>query len=228
MLDFAGSKMQKPRCRQRQRGSKTKKGTNTTANPSYVLRKFFFPPLLYIVYQIFRLAQIFVGFFFAAAGGRALPAVFRELNFCKKISRAKHAQPKDGPWKKPLLPQIQFNTKYVKLQELSYIYSIPYFPQNTTAKPQHLPAVHTLIACGHFCLIQFCGRQMHRQPHYSSADKKEAPLSRRLWLQSKNFGLKGLFSSACSMHAFISVASVLKLFFRTVSTSPTLYRPSFR
>ena len=35
-------KTQKPRCRQRQRGSKTKKGTNTTANPSYVLRKFFF------------------------------------------------------------------------------------------------------------------------------------------------------------------------------------------
>lgn len=183
-----------------------------------------------LVYSIpdFPAGANFCRIFFAAAGGRALPAVFRELNFCKKISRAKHAQPKDGPWKKPLLPQIQFNTKYVKLQELSYIYSIPYFPQNTTAKPQHLPAVHTLIACGHFCLIQFCGRQMHRQPHYSSADKKEAPLSRRLWLQSKNFGLKGLFSSACSMHAFISVASVLKLFFRTVSTSPTLYRPSFR
>ena len=54
---------QQPRCRQRQRGLKTKKGTNTTANPSYVLRKFFFPPLLYIVYQIFRRAQIFVGFF---------------------------------------------------------------------------------------------------------------------------------------------------------------------
>ena len=33
------------------------------ANPSYVLRKFFFPHLLYIVYQTFRLAQIFVGFF---------------------------------------------------------------------------------------------------------------------------------------------------------------------
>ena len=33
------------------------------ANPSYVLRKFFFPHLLYIVYQIFRRAQIFVGFF---------------------------------------------------------------------------------------------------------------------------------------------------------------------
>lgn len=70
---------------------------NTTANPSYVLRKFFFPHLLYIVYQIFRLAQIFVGFFFAAVEDCVLPAVFRGLNFCKKISRAKHAQPKDDP-----------------------------------------------------------------------------------------------------------------------------------
>lgn len=42
MPDFACSKIQNPRGRQRQRGSKTKKGTNTTANPSYVLRKFFF------------------------------------------------------------------------------------------------------------------------------------------------------------------------------------------
>lgn len=61
-----------------------------------------------------------------------------------------------------------------------------------------------------------------------SAGQKEAPLSRHLRLQSKNFGLQGLFPSACSMHAFISVASVLKSFFRTVSTSPTLCRPSFR
>ena len=67
MPDLPVSKTQKPRCRQRQRGSKTKKGTNTTANPSYVLRKFFFPHLLYIVYQIFRLAQIFVGFFSRSA-----------------------------------------------------------------------------------------------------------------------------------------------------------------
>lgn len=54
---------QKPSCRQRQRGSKTKKGTNTTANPSYVSKKISLPQLLYIVYQIFRRAQIFVGFF---------------------------------------------------------------------------------------------------------------------------------------------------------------------
>ena len=40
----------------------TKKGIST-ANPSYVLRKFFFPLLLYTVYQIFRCTQIFVGFF---------------------------------------------------------------------------------------------------------------------------------------------------------------------
>ena len=183
MPDFAGSKTQKPRCRQRQRGSKTKKGTNTTANPSYVLRKFFFSHLLYIVYQIFRRAQIFVGFFFAAAGGRtSLVILLYGRNFCKKISRTKHAQPKDASWKRPLLSHIKYNIKPVKLQELNYIYSIPYFPQNTTAKPQHLPAVHTLIACGHFCLIQFCGRQMHRQPRCSSAGKKEAPRMRRFWL----------------------------------------------
>ena len=91
MPDFACSKIQNPRGRQRQRGSKTKKGTNATANPSYVLRKFFFPHLLYIVYQIFRRAQIFVGFFCSrrrsgTAGG------FSEI-FAKKISRARmHSQ----------------------------------------------------------------------------------------------------------------------------------------
>lgn len=96
--------------------------------------------LTYIVYQIFWLVQIFVGFF-AAAGGRALPVIlFYGQNFCKKISRAKHAQPNDASWKKHLLPHIKYNIKPVKLQELNCIYSIPYFPQNTTAKPQNLPA----------------------------------------------------------------------------------------
>ena len=109
MPDFADSKTQNPRCWQRQWGFRTKKGTNATANPSYVLRKFFFPPLLYIVYQIFRKVQIFVGFF-AVAGGRALPVIlFYGQNFCKKISRAKHAQPKDASWKKPLLLHIKYN-----------------------------------------------------------------------------------------------------------------------
>ena len=143
MPDFSGSKTQKPRCRQRQRGSKTKKGTNTTANPSYVLKKISLPHLLYIVYQIFRRAQIFVGFFFAVAGGLVLPVVFCGLNFCKKISRAKHAQPYNAPWKKPLLPRIKYNTKCVKLQELNYIYSISYFSPNATAKPQNLPAARS-------------------------------------------------------------------------------------
>lgn len=63
MPDFAGSKTQNHRCRQGQRGSKTKKGTNATANPSYVSKKISLPQLLYIVCQIFRRVQIFVGFF---------------------------------------------------------------------------------------------------------------------------------------------------------------------
>ena len=80
MPDFAGSKIQNPRCRQRQRGFKTKKGTNTTANPSYVSKKIFLPHLLYIVYQIFRRPQIFVGFFrgrLPADGNRHFAAVSR-------------------------------------------------------------------------------------------------------------------------------------------------------
>ena len=45
---------------------------------------------------------------------------------------------------KPLLPQIKYSTKYVKLQDVNYIYSISYFSPNATAKPQNLPAVHYL------------------------------------------------------------------------------------
>lgn len=44
------------------RHTRRKKGI-PTANPSYVSKKISLPQLLYIVYQIFRLAQIFVGFF---------------------------------------------------------------------------------------------------------------------------------------------------------------------
>ena len=58
----------------------------------------FLPHLLYIVYQIFRWAQIFVGFFRSrersgAAGGFS-------GSFAKKISRAKHAQLEDTSLKK--------------------------------------------------------------------------------------------------------------------------------
>lgn len=208
MPDFACSKIQNPRGRQRQRGSKTKKGTNATANPSYVLKKMFLPHLLYIVYQIFRWAQIFVGFF-RSRGRLCTAGGFSRAEFLQKNKPCKACTAKGRSVEKPLLPQIKYSTKYVKLQDVNYIYSIPYFPQNTTAKSQNLPA-------------------MHRQPRCSSADKKEAPLSRHLRLQSKNFGLQGLFPSACSIHAFISVASVLKSFFRTVSMSPTLCRPNFR
>ena len=85
---------QKPRCRQRQRGFKTKKGTNTTANPSYVLKKISLPHLLYILYQIFRQAQIFVGFFRGRlpaadiqrpAAVAYLSAGLRNLEFCQQL-----------------------------------------------------------------------------------------------------------------------------------------------
>lgn len=208
MPDFTGSKIQNPRCRQRQRGFKTKKGTNTTANPSYVLRKFFFPHLLYILYQIFRKAQIFVGFF-RSRGRLCTAGGFSRAEFLQKNKPCKACTAKGRSVEKPLLPQIKYSTKYVKLQDVNYIYSIPYFPQNTTAKSQNLPA-------------------MHRQPRCSSADKKEAPLSRRFRLHSKNFCLQGLFPSACSIHAFISAASVLKSFSKTTSISFILCRPNFR
>lgn len=42
--------------------------------------------------------------------------------------------------KRPLLPQIKYSTKYVKMQELNHTYSIPYFLTNTTAQPQNLLA----------------------------------------------------------------------------------------
>ena len=58
--------------------------------------------------------------------------------------------------------------------------------------------------------------------------KKEAPHSRHFRLHSKNFCLQELFPSACSIHAFISAASVLKSFSRTASTSSSLCRPNFR
>ena len=161
MPDFAGSKTQNPRCRQGQRGSKTKKGTNATANPSYVSKKISLPQLLYIVCQIFRRVQIFVGFF----RSRGRPGA--------------------------------------------------------TGGTSHIVPVR-------FGLTGSAAGKYRGKHNCYSAGQKEAPLLRHLRLQSKNFGLQGLFPSACSMHAFISVASVLKSFFRTVSTSPTLCRPSFR
>ena len=160
--------------------------------------------------------------FFAATGGLTLPAAFPE--FLQKNKPCKDAPPDDATWKKPLLPQIKCSTKYVKLQVSIYIYSISYFPSNATAKPQNLPAT----AHSRFCLTGSAAGKYRGKHNCYSAGQKEAPLLRHLRLQSKNFGLQGLFPSACSMHAFISVASVLKSFFRTVSTSPTLCRPSFR
>lgn len=131
--------------------------------------------------------------------------------------------------KKPLLPQIKYSAEYIKLQDVNYIYSIPYFPQNTTAKSQNL------LACRHLPVARSqpfhpgstAGKYIGKH-NCSSVGKKEAPPSRRLRLQSKNFCLQKLFSSTCSMHAFISAASVRKSFFRTTSTSSTLCRSSFR
>ena len=148
MPDFAGSKTQNPRCRQRQRGFLKQRKERTRRRIRLMYRgRFFFPLLLYTVYQIFRRAQIFVGFFCScgrpgAAGGFSRVEFLQE--FLQKNKPYNVAQPEDATWKKPLLPQIKCNTKYVKLQELNYIYSIPYFLPNATAKPQNLPAVHYL------------------------------------------------------------------------------------
>ena len=60
-------------------------------------RKFTESSLVYSIPD--SVGRKFLSDFFAAAGDCVLPAVFRGLNFCKKISRAKHAQPKDVQWK---------------------------------------------------------------------------------------------------------------------------------
>ena len=76
-------------------------------------------------------------------------------NFCKKNKPCKACTAKGRSVEKPLLPQIKYSTKYLKLQDVNYIYSISYFSPNATAKPQNLPA-------------------MHRQPRCSSAGKKRS------------------------------------------------------
>ena len=104
-----------------------------------------------------------------------------------------------------------------KFTESSLVYIIPDFP-----------------AGANFCRIFLQPREVWRcrqiigKHNYSFSGKKEAPLTRHFRLQSKNFCLQGLFPSACSMHAFISAASVLKSFSRTASTSSSLCRPNFR
>lgn len=121
------------------------------------------PHLLCIQYTIFTGWCKFLSDFFVAAGGLALPAAFRGPNFYKKISRAMMHSQRPSTLTNPLLPQLQFNTKYVKLQVISYAFSIPYFLPNATAKPQNLPAAHPLIAAGLFCLTRFCCQQIHQQ-----------------------------------------------------------------
>lgn len=125
------------------------KERNCNGESVLCIEEILLPQLLYIVYQVFRRAQIFVGFFRSrrrpgAAGG------FSRAEFLQKNKPCKDAQPDGAMMKKPLLPQIQFNTKCVKLQELNYIYSISYFPPNTTAKPQNcrhcMPLSHPAVS----------------------------------------------------------------------------------
>lgn len=75
--------------------------------------------LAYIVYQIFWLVQIFIGFFLPAMDGGGI--LYCWLNFCRQFLQKKEAvhslhSQGDAPRKKSLLPQIQFNIKPVKLQ----------------------------------------------------------------------------------------------------------------
>ena len=187
------------------------------------------PHLLCIQYTIFTGWCKFLSDFFVAAGGLALPAAFRGPNFYKKISRAMMHSQRPSTLTNPLLPQLQFNTKYVKLQVISYAFSIPYFLPNATAKPQNLPAAHPLIAAGLFCLTRFCCQQIHQQTQLLFyRQKKKHRFRVASCFRAKTSVYMGLFPSACSIHAFISAASVLKLFSRTTSTSFTSYRPSFR
>jgi hypothetical protein len=109
---------------------------------------------LYIVYQIFRWAQIFVGFF-RSRGRLCTAGGFSRAEFLQKNKPCKACTAKGRSVEKPLLPQIKYSTKYLKLQDVNYIYSISYFSPNATAKPQNLPA-------------------MHRQPRCSSAGKKRS------------------------------------------------------
>ena len=90
-----------------------------------------------------------------------------------------------------------------------YTYNMPVFACSKTQNPR-CRQIHLQIQ------LLFC-----RQ-------KKEAPHSRHFRLHSKNFCLQGLFPSACSIHAFISAASVLKSFSKTTSISFILCRPNFR
>ena len=63
MPDFSSSKTQNPRCRQRQRGFLKQRKERTRRRIRLMSRKELSFSLTYIVYQIFWLVQIFVGFF---------------------------------------------------------------------------------------------------------------------------------------------------------------------
>lgn len=108
--------------------------------------------LTYIVYQIFLLVQIFIGFFLPAMDGGGILHCW--LNFCRQFLQKKEAvytlhSQRDAPRKKSLLSQIQYNTKCVKLQVASC--------------RQHKKQAATNAACSfRFASLQF-SRQTHAQ-----------------------------------------------------------------
>ena len=99
--------------------------------------------LTYIVYQIFLLVQIFIEFFLPAMDGGGILHCW--LNFCRQLKKAVHVlHSQRMPRGKSLFfhkYSLAQNLPNCKWQVVSYAFSIPYFLQNTTAKPQKLPAI---------------------------------------------------------------------------------------
>ena len=106
--------------------------------------------LTYIVYQIFWLVQIFIGFFCRRWTAEGWPGIlYCWLNFCrqflqKKRSCAYFAQPGDALRKSLFFHKYSLtqNMSNYKWKVVSDTFSISYFLQNTTAKPQKLPAAY--------------------------------------------------------------------------------------
>lgn len=106
--------------------------------------------LTYIVYQIFWLVQIFIGFFLPAMDGGGMTrdfvllAEFLPAIFAKKRSGAYFAQPGDALRKSLFFHKYSLtqNMSNYKWKIVSDTFSISYFLQNTTAKPQKLPAAY--------------------------------------------------------------------------------------
>ena len=122
--------------------------------------------LTYIVYQIFRLAQIFLGFFLPAMDGGGI--LYCWLNFCRQFCKKKKlcdvCTARGTPRGKGLFfhkYSLTQNMSNCKRQMVSYAFSISYFLQNTTAKPQKLLAKKT---DRNKCSLFFLFRQSSAQP----------------------------------------------------------------